>query len=176
MAELDDRILRHILATNSVRPDVAIQIQYTAPVANAITFFQSAPLIQTLRALVLASRPLAANDLMLQTEATQAQDETVFADPQRVLDVRDAMIPLRDDLLAYAAGLAAIFADLPNLGDQLLTDVDTHMQDLIELLVRASSFGIPQSGWGFIYSWKGQLYAQILSQGTGACKSMGRST
>lgn len=164
MSELDDRIVRHILATNSIRPDVAIQIQYIEQVTNALTFFQIAPLIQSLRALTLASRPLTSNDVMLQTEAAQSQDEAVFADPQRVLNVRDALSLLRDDLQDYVAGLETIFADLPTLGGQLLTDIDTLIQALIELLVRASSFGIPQSGWGFIYSWKGELYTQILSQ------------
>jgi hypothetical protein len=38
------------------------------------------------------------------------------------------------------------------------------MNDFNELLARASSFGIPQTGWGFTYSWKAATYSGLIDQ------------
>jgi hypothetical protein len=163
MAELDDRVLHHIHATQVLRPDTDIKILYTQTLSNAMSFFQAAPLIQSLRSLVLTSRPLIASDVMLSDEAAEAQAENVTADPQRVILVRDSMTALRDDLRAYQTTLETIFADIEVQTPQLIADIDTHAQNLIDLLVRATTLTIPRSGWGFIYGWKRTLFTLLLN-------------
>jgi hypothetical protein len=163
MAELDDRVVRHIRTSQTLRPDADIRILYTQSTTSGMSFFQAAPLIQSLRSLVLASRPLIASDMMLTNEAAEAQAENVTADPQRVILVRDAMTNLRNDLQAYQAVLDAIFVDVEAVTPQLITDIDAHAQDLLDLLVRAATLAIPRSGWGFIYSWKRTLFTLLLN-------------
>jgi hypothetical protein len=163
MAELDDRIVHRIRSTQNLRPDVEIRILYTQATADATSFFQAAPLIQSLRSLVLASRPLIASDVMLTNEAADAQSENVTADPQRIILVRNALSDLRDDLRAYQAVLDAIFVDVAAVTPQLIDDIDTHAQNLLDMLVRAATLAIPRSGWGFIYNWKRILFTQLLT-------------
>jgi hypothetical protein len=42
--------------------------------------------------------------------------------------------------------------------------IETDIGKMIDVLERASRFGIPQTGWGFIYSWKAQQFSSILEQ------------
>lgn len=163
MAELDDRVLARVHGTQALRPDTSIRLQYTQTLSNAMTFFQAAPLIQSLRSLVLASRPLIASDVMRSDEAAEAQAENVSADPQRVILARDAMIDLRDDLTGFQTAMETIFADIDNQTPQLIADIDTHAQTLLDLLVRAATLTVPRSGWGFIYDWKRALFTQLLN-------------
>jgi len=163
MTELDDRVLQHIHATQTLRPDTDIKILYTQTLTNATSFFQAAPLIQSLRTLVLASRPLIASDVMLSDEAAEAQAENVTADLQRVIRVHNAMTTLRDDLRTYQTALETIFADIEAQIPQLIAGIDTHAQNLIDLLMRAATLAIPRSGWGFIYSWQRTLFTLLLT-------------
>jgi hypothetical protein len=48
--------------------------------------------------------------------------------------------------------------------DAWLAQIDDWIADMVELLVRASSFGIPQTGWGFAYAWKVGAFGGLLKQ------------
>ena len=149
MADLDDRIIRHIIATAAPRPDAKIEIRYAEPIAAKYSLFEIAPLMQSLRALLLASRPLQPTDIMLTTEAKQSQDDPVTPNRPRLEHVRDLLDTLHTDLVNYVTPLQAIFDDPDNQRAQLLANVDTLLNDFNERLARASSFGLPQTGWGF---------------------------
>ncbi|MEP6986982.1 MAG: hypothetical protein ABI970_15355, partial [Chloroflexota bacterium] len=164
MAELDDRIIRHIVATANLRPDAKIDIRYAQPAAPQYSFFEIAPLMQSLRALLLASRPLQPTDVMLTNEAKTSADDVVTANRPRLEHVRDLLDALHTDVASFVTPLQAIFDDLTNKRSQLLTTVDTLMDDFNQLLARASSFGLPQTGWGFTYAWKAATFGGLIDQ------------
>jgi hypothetical protein len=103
MAELDDRILRRINERVTPRLDAKIEIKYTDRDNTRFTFFELAPLVRSLRELALSSRPLQATDVMLSTEAKQAQDTNVFFDKTHVEALHDILEPLQQDLADFAA-------------------------------------------------------------------------
>jgi hypothetical protein len=196
MAELDDRILRHIITNQSPRPDAKIEIKYTDRVSNKFTFFELVPLMLSLRSLILSSRPLQSTDVMLSDEARQSQDQQVVGDKTRLDQVQTRLDQLQKDVSAAASAFTSQLDDLTALQDEQasleaerptataarvieidtrlsaitterdawLDNIDTWTASTIELLVRASSFGIAQTGWGFAYSWKAVRFGEVLTQ------------
>ena len=71
LTPLDDCILKFVHQDDNPRPDVKLQIKYTEPIEdkNKITFFEMAPLVRSLRSLIVATRPLLPPDITLQNEA-----------------------------------------------------------------------------------------------------------
>jgi hypothetical protein len=164
MSELDDRVTRFVMMQISPRPDAAITIHYTQRLTNRISFFELSAMLRSLRVLVLESRPLRASDMTLQMEATQAHDETVSVDEARLIRVRSGMSTLRQDLLTFHTTHSAQLTDLANQKEAILTAIDTTLTTFIDLLARAASFAIPQTGWGFVYEWKRRTFGALLQQ------------
>ncbi|MCA0454431.1 MAG: hypothetical protein LCI00_10690 [Chloroflexi bacterium] len=164
MTELDDRIIRHLVAVANPRPDAKIEIRYAEPQRPQYSFFELAPLMQSLRSLILSSRPLLPTDVAITTEAKDKQDDTISANRPRLEFVRDALQTLHTDLTTFTAPLEAIFADLDNQRATLLANVDAYMDSFNTLLDRASRLTLPQSGWGFTYAWKANTFASLIEQ------------
>jgi hypothetical protein len=87
---LDDHILRFLYADDNLRPDVELEIKYAhTPIPgrndeNKITFFEIAPLIDSLRTLIIGSRPLLPTDIVLQNEAAEEQNASGLIDQDRI--------------------------------------------------------------------------------------------
>jgi hypothetical protein len=163
MTELDDRVLHFVIKTYSPRPDAAISIHYTEKLEDPkISFFELAPLIQSLGALVLRSRPLRATDIVLQNEATKAQEAAVFVDRDRIAQVKADLSDVYTPLADFAAELETLLADVATNRGQILAEVDVFIDRITALLSIAGSFGIPQAGWGFAFEFKRQAFSGIL--------------
>jgi hypothetical protein len=162
MGELDARVLLHVERTASARPDARPHVTYTRRVpGKATTFFELAPLVKSLRALALRSRPLRASDAALPNEARQAMDAAIDADPARATEVKNR-------LEAVAAALRATAAD-PRLADPtanraaLLAGIDGLLDDLTDELADAARFGLPQTDWSNLAAFREQLFADVLA-------------
>jgi hypothetical protein len=162
MGELDARVLLHVERTASPRPDARPRVTYTRRVpGKATTFFELAPLVESLRALALRSRPVRASDAALPNEARQAMDAAVDADPGRATEVKNR-------LEAVAAALRATAAD-PRLADPqanraaLLSGIDGLLDDLADQLADAARFGLPQTDWSDLAAFRAQLFADVLA-------------
>ncbi|MFO7679608.1 MAG: hypothetical protein R6X34_06110 [Chloroflexota bacterium] len=162
LAELDDRVLRRVLAVTTPRPDAEVRINYTEK-NGMVTFFELTPLIASLRQLLLASRPLKPSDVRLQIEANESEDETVSLNRQRLAAAHTRITLLRGDVDSYAASLQALLDDLDNHRDDVLTGLDGFCDDLVDLLEQASRAGVPQTGWGFVYQQQAAIYKGILT-------------
>ncbi len=149
MDELSDRIVRHIIATFDPRPDAVMKISYLFKPAGKISIFELMPLAESLRSILLRSRPLRASDITLQTESGQEQDTSVFVDRQRIVLVKDGMKTLQTNMAAFNATAATVDASITSITD---------------LLSEAGKYAIPQSGWGFAYSWKQAAFAGVLKK------------
>ncbi|MCI0390507.1 MAG: hypothetical protein MOB07_17320 [Acidobacteria bacterium] len=162
MAELDDRILRHAMKTFGPRPDATVKIAYME--AAQFSVFQLIPLVRNVRRLTTKSRALKATDLTLTNEASSKDDSQPFVDIQRLQLVRNAMQTLRGDLATFQAQLEGPLSDLDNRKNEILTNVDDFVDDIVDLLERAARFAVAQAGWGFAYDFKRRLFTAILKQ------------
>lgn len=149
LGELEDRILRYVIDTHGPRPDTTITIRHTVRLAEPmITFFELAPLIRHLNALLLRSRPLVPTDLTLSNEATRDQDGTQSIARTRVSKAITALDDLRQDIDAAA----------------IVAPVDSAIDEVIALFERAARFGIQQVGWGQLYAWRRGVYAGVIDR------------
>ena len=162
MNELDDRILRYVLATAAPRPDAELRILYTQRSADPArrSFFEVAPLVAALRSLVLRSRPLRATDVALHGEAVSSQDEAVHSDPAAAIEVRGRLAGARGALLALAGDVRLASPSANSAA--LVQHVDELLGDACDELARAAAFGLPQTGYGDLLSWRAQLFRDVL--------------
>ena len=148
MDELDDRIVRHVLSKRAPRGDAVLSVRHTERLARPLkSFFELAPLCRHLRELLLSARALVPTDIALPGEARQAQD--VSQSIARTLASEPA------DALAALAGSLAAF-------DAASGSVDQAIEDAVALLERSARFGLPQSGWGYLYAWRTRLFGDLI--------------
>ncbi|OUL36555.1 hypothetical protein BV375_00035 [Nostoc sp. 106C] len=164
MTELDDRILLYVIQIFSPRPDTHFQIQYTERLNDKISFFELAPIMQSLRSLVLGSRPLKASDIALHNQATKAQAEKVFSDRQRIDLPLSRLSNLKTELESFKSTLETLLQDVDAYRAQILANLDNYITTALDLLPRASYFGIGQTGWGFALEWKQRTFSELLDK------------
>lgn len=181
MTEVDDRILNHVFNLDigggqKLRPDTAVKIVYTHPntETSKATFFQIAPLIKSLRSLILQSRSLKAGDIMLQNEATNDTDSTVFIPNGRLTQVKGDMQALQ---LSIQAFMTPLKTDIDLLEDKSIdplvykTNLDTvigkldiYYNPFIYLQLESSRYGIALSGIGAAMDWKKQIFKSVFNK------------
>ena len=161
MGELDDRIVAFILGKHAPRSDVILDIRHSERLAAPLkTFFEIAPLVRALRTLLLRSRPLAPTDIAIANEAERAQNAGQALDAAVIMDIRDRLKLLRDDVAALTPA----------------APVDKAIDNIVPLFERAARFGIQQVGWGAMYDWRRQVFSGVLSRTqTARCRHRSRS-
>jgi hypothetical protein len=163
MNELDNRILLYVWRNFLPRPDSAITIYYTSPIPGKVSFFELAPLVRCLRGLILRSRSLQAADPALQGEATSSQTK-ISVNPDRLKKVRDDLQTLQSDFGQYRNDLKALHSNEAAHRQEILDQIDDHLEEFIDLLERASRFGVAQGNWGFVLDWKRQAFAELVTR------------
>jgi hypothetical protein len=164
-AELDDRVLRFVIAAASPRADAVLSISYmTAPAADAFSLFAISAQLRNLRSLVIGARPLRATDASLGIDAKIDQNAIVFADRTRIAGPDGDLATLVTDIDAYLAPLDALLADPVVNRDAIIAGIDAFLNDGVGLLERAARFAMPSSGWGFAYGWRRSAVADLLTQ------------
>jgi len=163
MSDLDDRVVRAVRAALTLRPDTAVTIHYTEPIAGRVSLFEVWPLVEHLRAVVSRSRPLRATDVVMHSEATREDDATVSLDPARVTLVRDGLDDVRVALVAYETDLGGLLAAPVVDRATLLARVDELVDTLVDVLADAGRFGVPGAAWGPLLEWRRGTYAAVLA-------------
>jgi hypothetical protein len=160
LKDLDDRILTHLQANHAVRHDREIRIHYTQRVAGRITWFELQALLRSLRAMVIAARPLQPADLVLPNEATRNDQGAVMLPKGRIQDARDDLlnnvIPALDTLTA-ALGNAAI-------------TIDDALRQYAATVARLAAYRLPQTGTGFVFEWRAGVYTALTERVSGRLK------
>lgn len=164
MSALDDRVVHHIVADHTPRMDQPITIEYTRTLdAGTFSVFEMTSLMASLRALLLKSKPLNGADAKLSNEAAKENEQALRLDPNRVAPIVTALTDIRTHALAdYITGLSATLGT--NDVDTIVTELDTLISGLAGIFTRVSSFGIPQTGTGFMYQWCQSLQAQLRTK------------
>ena len=162
MTELDDRIVRRVLAAEALRPDAETSIQYMERLTGFVTIFELAPLIRALRSLVLRSRPLQPGDIALHNEAKSTDDTDVSVDRSRIADVQTLLDQLHTDMTTYLGGIQPLLDDLPNRADDIVSGIDAFLEDAVSLLSRAARLSVAHAGFGFILAWRQATFKEVL--------------
>jgi hypothetical protein len=171
-SELEDRIRDLVLrdAALKVRPDLLLDISYLESRPGDFSFFQVAPLIRSLRVLLLRSRTLRPTDAALPTDVTSQNAGTVSLDRTRVdflpgeLDKvkTTKLAPLQNQL---KTDLDAVYAD-PEHPDPspLLPKIDNYVAAIIEACRDLTRYGLPQTGFGIFYETKAGIFKQLFKK------------
>ncbi|WP_405535212.1 hypothetical protein OG787_12235 [Streptomyces sp. NBC_00075] len=164
MAELDDRVLRHVLRTAAPRPDAPLHIAYRECEPGQIPVFEVAALTAHLRALVSAARPLRPSDVVLPGEAGTDLDSTAVLDPAPLTGIETLLTQLSADIAAYLGVWEPLLEDPAAGRAALLAGTDTAVDDAVELLERAARLVVPGVGWGQALLSRQAQYAQTVAR------------
>jgi hypothetical protein len=171
-SELEDRIRDVVLRDGAlkVRPDLLGDISYIESKPGDFSFFQVAPLIRSLRVLLLRSRTLRPTDAALPTEVTSQNSGTISLDRTRVdflpgeLDnlKTTKLVPLQNQL---KTDLDTVYAD-PEHPDPspLLPKIDNYVAAIVGAYRDLARYGLPQTGFGIFLETKGRLFQQLLNK------------
>jgi hypothetical protein len=146
MNELDDRVINHVISTETLSPDASVEIRYTERVTGKTTVFELAALISSLRAIVMDSRPLEASDAMLQNEAVSSAPAIP---PGQITAARSEVDEVRTDAFALVGALAPLIDDAVPFAN-VVAAVDTAIADFIALQFKAALCGVGLAGAGSI--------------------------
>ncbi|MDB6107630.1 MAG: hypothetical protein JWO52_7629, partial [Gammaproteobacteria bacterium] len=165
MAEIDDRVQRHVATNWNPRPDAAVQIQYMTAPLGKFSVFESGPLLRNLRSLLTQSRALRASDALRANDASQHDDSTVFVDQSRLAGPLASLSTSAGDIDAFVnTTLAPLLLDTTTNRAQIIAQVDTFLADAVALFERSARLALPSSGWGFIYAWLHEAFTDLLAQ------------
>ena len=166
MTTLDDRIVNYIHTTFSPRPDADIKIKYTEQVTKEgeVNFFELAAQMQSLRSLILKSRPLEPMDVSLPNESKSAENESFFLDSTRITLAKQDIENIMSDLTTYLATITPLVDDTETNRAQIISDIDALGTSLTDILSRLGMYGLPQTGTGFIYDRKRVLYNTVIEK------------
>jgi hypothetical protein len=154
-ASLDDLVLRIAAAKPNVFPDTPIQLVFTEAEPNKITFFEAAPLLASLRALALRSRPLEATDVQIAGEASASKTGPLRLEKSRI----DAVTLALDGLKTAATNFVG--AVQPDAAADVLTNLDTHLAALGDLSAQTSLFSLPHTGFATAWQDRAATYGGI---------------
>lgn len=148
MNELDDRIVQFVKLNNAKHPGADIKIHYAEPVTGSFSFFEIAPLVKSLRKIILYSRSLKPSDLCL---ANDKQSEAIYDETDLQTRINNAKF-----------NLPALSTDLQNAANDTVTPTDDYANSAASLLVRAANYGVPGTGTGFIFDEIKMIYTSII--------------
>jgi hypothetical protein len=167
LTALDDCILKYVHEEEKPRPDVEFEIKYTDSIEGKITLFEIAPLIRSLRSLVVAARPLLPTDMMLQNEAGEEQNAACVIDPDRIEEVKQRLDDIRSDLEDDFLDILSPLIDPDDFEntmgnkDQIVAQIDALAGQFADQLHLLNQFGMPRTGFGFIFDRKSAIYARV---------------
>ncbi|HEY6793075.1 MAG TPA: hypothetical protein VI248_00155 [Kineosporiaceae bacterium] len=163
MTQLDDRVHTYVERTVAgIRPDAALRIAYREAPVGALSVFETAEPIRTLRSLVRAARPLRATDAVRPGDATQERNAQIALDRNRLAGPLSELGVLRDDLQALLTTLTPLVADPSGHRATILTNIDLYLDQAVDLLARTSAFRIT-AGWGGLVDWRHASFARVMS-------------
>ena len=178
LTALDDYILKYIHNSDihgpdTPRPDIELQISYAEHIDDNVSFFELAPLIDSLRTLILSSRPLKPTDMALQTEAAEGEVPTVesVVNSGRIQAARqdiDALVALIKadviDVLDALIDKEDTNKTLESHKTDILDQIDTLLGVYVTLLHKLSLYGLQQSGFGFVYDRKAAIFKAVYEK------------
>ncbi|NKQ37368.1 MAG: hypothetical protein HF973_17350 [Chloroflexi bacterium] len=162
MTALDDLIVNHIRSQH--RPDAAITIAYTEPLAGMVSFFELGALLNHLRSLLLGTRPLTAADMTLPNETDEAALPPPVYRLERIVHIQSELAAPLNDLKLLQTELTPLLDDPATHQDDLVDNVDGRLHRFVTALAALGRYGLPETGFGVALAWKRNRYQALLQK------------
>lgn len=171
-SSLDDHIVRALFSGPKApkRLDALIEINYTRANAGDLSFFEVASMITSLRQLVLSSRPLKESDIALQNEADEATFNPSPINPDRIKNARQILKTLKISLKTDVKNKLEGWIDDESLeasmshATEILNVIDSLSLVFADIMGGISLFGKAQSGAGYVFDRKAEIYAGLYKK------------
>jgi len=169
MTEVEDRVYRFLLDKHALRPDADVELRFTEAIPGQVTFFEVQALTDSLRALVLRSRPLKPGDAALPNEARTEAESDIVVPEGRITDTRTTIAVLQADAAALAATLLPAAELDPSTAtgaevDGVIAQVDSWFDDFADLQAEAGRCGVALSGLGSALLWRKQFFIGLFER------------
>lgn len=151
---LDDRILDYVHRHHAPRFDRPILIRYTTRRSGKISWFALQALLNSLRPLVVGSRPLQPADLVRQNDVSRDDQATVTVATAPIQAARDDLQTL------HVPALDTLIAALENPA----LSIDDLLDRFAATMGRLASYRLPQTGIGFLYEWRAGVYSGLTKK------------
>ncbi|HYD38719.1 MAG TPA: hypothetical protein VEA60_13965, partial [Allosphingosinicella sp.] len=146
MAGFDDLLIDFAERNGSPAPrhDAVFSLEYKPEGTGGITLFELAPLVRSLRGLVMGARPLRPTDLSLQNEASKGEDAGIVLRADKVQSVRALLDSTRPPVAAFLGTLAAAIegVDPEAARDSARDSIDQWIEDYAALVRAVAPFGL----------------------------------
>lgn len=163
LAELDDRIQRHLVETVNPRPDKSLKINYMQSSAEYSVFVASA-FVKRLRGIAIKSRPLRASDVVVPSKAQKPDEIPHTVAPARLSGVLADLTAVRTRLDRAIQDGKTLLDNRPASKPQLLAGIDDRIKTVAGLLADVARFGGAFTGWGSLYGWRTEQFRDIVSK------------
>jgi len=167
MNAIDDRVLEFMRAKPTILPDNELRLMYTDAVIGKVTLFQVAPLVESLRTLLLGVRSWKPQDASLPNEASGlAVSGTI--EPARVQDRWDTMEALRVEADDRKRRIEAVPPDAAHFVGVtgVIGVVDERLGEFIDIQKRAGNMGVALAGFGAAMETKRAWFVEIRKRVT----------
>lgn len=165
LTALDDYILKYFhTQTGPKRPDMKIEINYTATVTGKISFFEISALINQLKPLLISSRALQPNDIALPNESKKSDNVSSIIDPARISQ------PDFNTLKTGFVNVLSAFIDDEDSEftlahtNQIIDQIDALGAIFIQELSKISLFGNKQSGFGHFIDRRAGIFSEVYKK------------
>lgn len=166
-SELEDRIRNVVLqdVALAVRPDLLTRVDYGDGATGDFSFMEVAPIVRGLRALLLHSRSLRANDVALPTEAKAESTSVVTLARARADFLEGELEAFKSGpLLTLRTELEGVVPDTGPVTATILTDIDDYIDDVIAACAHLSRYGLPQTGFGIFHEGRAGIFTMLLKK------------
>jgi hypothetical protein len=167
-SELEDRVRDYVLehAVSRPRPDVSLEITYMEGDTGHLTFFELAPMIRSLQALLLHARPLHSTDVALPTEAKPDNASNILLDRNRVdfLTAPSALPAVTHKLHILLEQLDAVFPEAGPDTAIILREINNYLADIINACKSLALYGLQQTGFGIFHETKGRIFKELVQK------------
>lgn len=166
-SELEDRVVGFMLQNPlfKVRPDLPMEITFSEAENGHFTFFEIAPVIRSLRALLLQSRPLHATDVALPTEAQAADAANRLLDRSRVDFLPTALSGEKTNkLLPLQTQLDGVLPESGADAATILANIDIYLNHIITVCGDLARYGLQQTGIGIFYENKAGIFKRLMQK------------
>jgi hypothetical protein len=163
---LDAFLIHHSMRQSGSTPraDAVLTLAYKPTVTSGFTVFEVAPLLRSLRGMILGSRPLKATDISLASEATAGADAAIVARPDKVTAVIADLQAKSPAMQTFAATLATAVAPTPDETiptASALANIDQWSADYADALRQIAPFGLRAASLTAAYEQTRPVFAKL---------------
>jgi hypothetical protein len=162
MAQIDDLVVQYVRETFSVRPDADIKIKYMEKIPGKTSLFELSAMLNSLRNLVLRSRPLEAQDVARPTEERKEDTGSRILDKQRIIINKNGLESIKITAEALHTTISTFTEAEPLDIVQIINQSNNWANSTIAVMKDAVTYGNPHAGLGTIQDGKAGIFRSVM--------------